>query len=185
MISTGELRRGVTIEIDGTLYQVIEYNHIKMGRGSAQVRMRLKDVRAGHIIERTWPAGSKFQRARVERQPAQYLYSEGDIFYFMNKETFDQIAMNRDVAADQLHFLKENEECTVLTYGDEAIGIELPASVILTVSEAEPGMRGDTAQGGTKPATMETGLVVQVPLFVGIGDRLKIDTRSGAYLERA
>jgi elongation factor P len=185
MIDTGDLRKGLTIELDGNLYSIVDWEHNKTGRGGAVVRLKLRDVRAGHIFERTWPAGSKFQRARVERQPAQYLYADGDILYFMNKETFDQIPMNRDKVGEMTNYLKENEDCQLLTYGEEAISVELPAAVILTVAETEPGLRGDTAQGGTKPAKLETGLVVNVPLFVNTGDKLKIDTRSGAYLERA
>jgi elongation factor P len=185
MIDTGDLRKGLTIELDGNLYSIVDWEHNKTGRGGAVVRLKLRDVRAGHIFERTWPAGSKFQRARVERQQAQYLYADGDILYFMNKETFDQIPMNRDKVGDMVNFLKENEDCQVMTYGEEAISVELPAAVVLIVAETEPGLRGDTAQGGTKPARMETGHMVNVPLFVNTGDKLKIDTRSGAYLERA
>ncbi len=185
MIDTGDLRKGLTIELDGNLYNIVDWEHVKVGRGGAVVRLKLRDVRAGHTIERTWPAGSKFQRVRLERQPAQFLYAEGDIFYFMNTESYDQIAMNRSAVGDMALYLKPNAECQVLTYGDEAISVELPAAVVLEVAETEPGIRGDTAQGGTKPARMETGLIVQVPLFVNTGDRLKVDTRSGAYLERA
>src|SRR4051794_19779256 len=185
MIDTGDLRKGLTIELDGNLYNIVDWEHNKTGRGGAVVKLKMRDVRAGHIIERSWPAGSKFQRARVERQPATFQYVDGDIFYFMNKETYETIAVNRDRVGDNANFLKDNEEASVLTYGEEAISVELPAAVILTVAETEPGLRGDTAQGGTKPATMETGLVVNVPLFVNTGDKLKVDTRSGAYLERA
>ena len=185
MIDTGDLRKGLTIELDGNLYSVIDWEHNKTGRGGAVVRLKLRDVRAGHTIERTWPAGSKFQRARVERQQAQYLYNEGDLFYFMNKGTYDQIPMNRSAVGDMALYLKENEDCQVLTYGDEAISVELPAAVVLEVSETEPAIRGDTAQGATKPATLETGLTVTVPLFVNIGDKVKVDTRTGQYLERA
>jgi len=185
MIDTGDLRKGLTIELDGTLYSIVDYEHVKVGRGGALVRLKLRDVRAGHTIERTWPAGSKFQRARLERQPAQYLYSEGELLYFMNKQTYDQIAMNRAAAGDVTLYLKENDDCQVLTYGEEAISVELPAAVVLEVAETEPGIKGDTAQGGTKPARLETGLIVNVPLFVNTGDRVKVDTRSGQYLERA
>ena len=185
MIDTGDLRKGLTIELDNNLYSIVDWEHNKTGRGGAVVKLKLRDVRAGHIIERSWPAGSKFQRARVERQPATFQYVDGDIFYFMNRETYETIAVNRDRVAENALYLKDNEECSVLTYGEEAISIELGAAVILTVAETEPGLRGDTAQGGTKPAKMETGLTVNVPLFVNTGDKLKIDTRSGAYLERA
>ena len=185
MIDTGDLRKGLTIELDGNLYNIVDWEHNKTGRGGAVVKLKMRDVRAGHIIERSWPAGSKFQRARVERQPATFQYVDGDIFYFMNRETYETIAVNRDRVAENALYLKDNEECSVLTYGEEAISVELPAAVVLTVAETEPGLRGDTAQGGTKPAKMETGLIVNVPLFVNTGDKLKVDTRSGAYLERA
>ena len=185
MIETGELRKGSTIEIDGTLYQVIEVEHVKIGRGSAQVRMKLRDVRGGHIIDKSVQAGSRFTRARVERQPAQYLYSEDDLHYFMNTDTYDQFPLNKDHLGDALDYLKENATCNLLMYGDEAVGIELSAAVELAVTQTDPGVRGDTAQGGTKPATLETGITVNVPLFINTGDVLKVDTRTGQYLERA
>jgi elongation factor P len=185
MIETGDLKKGVTIELDGVLYQVLDYQHIKMGRGTAQVRLRLRDMRGGHIIERTVQAGERFARARVDRQPAQYLYAEGDIYHFMNTDTYDQFAINGDRLGDALNYLTENGTCDILTYGDEALGVDLPAAVNLRVEQTDAWVRGDTAQGGTKPARMETGLVVQVPLFINTGDLLKIDTRTGQYLERA
>jgi elongation factor P len=185
MIDTGDLRRGITIEIDGVLYQVLEFNHLKLGRGSAQVRMKLKDVRAGHTIERTVQAGSKFARARVERQSAQYLYADGDLHYFMNTETYDQIALNTSQLGDAINYLTGNATCDLLTYEEQPIGIELSAAVELAVAQTDPWVRGDTAQGGTKPATLETGLLVQVPLFINTGDRVKVDTRSGEYLGKA
>ena len=184
MIDTGDLRKGLTIEIEGNLYTIVDWEHNKTGRGGALVRLKLRDVRAGHIFERTWPAGSKFARARVERQPAQFLYKEGDIFTFMNRDTYEQIVVDRDRVGDAAPYLKDNEDCSVLTYGDEAISVELPAAVVLEVAETEPGIRGDTAQGGTKPAKMETGLNVNVPLFINTGDKIKVDTRTGAYLGR-
>lgn len=184
MIETGDLRKGSTIEIDGTLYQVIEVEHLKLGRGSAQVRMKLRDLRAGHIVDKSVQAGSRFTRARVERQPAQYLYSDGDLYYFMNTETYDQFPLNKSHLGDALNYLKENSTCNLLMYGNEPVGVELPAAVELAVVETEPWVRGDTAQGGTKPAKLETGITVQVPLFVSVGDVLKIDTRTGEYLER-
>ena len=185
MIETGELRKGSTIEIDGTLYQVIEVEHVKIGRGSAQVRMKLRDVRAGHIVDKSVQAGSRFTRARVERQAAQYLYAEGNLHYFMNTETYDQFPLGKDHLGDAFNYLKENSTCNLLMYGDEPVGIELPAAVELAVAQTDPGMRGDTAQGGTKPAKLETGISVNVPLFINTGDMLKIDTRTGEYLERA
>ena len=185
MIETGELRKGSTLEIDGTLYQVIEVEHLKIGRGSAQVRMKLRDVRGGHIVDKSVQAGARFTRARVERQAAQYLYAEGNLHYFMNTETYDQFPLGKDHLGEALNYLKENSTCNLLMYGDEPVGIELPAAVELAVEQTDPGMRGDTAQGGTKPAKLETGISVNVPLFVNTGDMLKIDTRTGEYLERA
>src|SRR4030042_3768724 len=169
MIETGDLKKGITLEIDGVLFQVIDYHHIKMGRGSAQVRLKLRDVRGGHTIERTVQAGERFTRARVDRQKAQYLYAEGDIHHFMNTQTYDQLAINPDRLGDALNYLRENSSCDILTYGDEAIGVELPAAVELTVGQTDPWGRRDTAQGGTKPARLETGLTVQVPLFLNHG----------------
>ncbi len=184
MISTGDLKKGITLELDGTLYTVIDFQHIKIGRGSAQVRLKLRDVRAGHTIEQTVQAGEKFARARVERQPVQYLYADGGLHYFMNTETYDQVALSGEQMGDALQYLRENATCDILVYGDEPIGVELPAAVELQVAQTEPWVKGDTAQGGTKPATLETGLVVQVPLFVTTGGMIKVDTRTGEYLER-
>ena len=185
LIETGDLRKGSTIEIDGALFQVIEVEHLKIGRGSAQVRMKLRDLRAGHIVDKSVQAGARFTRARVERQPAQYLYAEGNLHYFMNTDTYDQFPLGKDHLGDALHYLKENATCNLLMYGDEPVGIELPAAVELAVTQTDPWVRGDTAQGGTKPAKLETGISVNVPLFVNAGDVLKIDTRTGDYLERA
>ncbi len=185
MISTGDMRKGVTIELDGVLYSVLEYQHIKVGRGSAQVRLRLRDVRGGHTIERTFQAGEKFTRARLERHPMQFLYADGEFFHFMNTETYDQMQLTPDQVGDAAQYLIENGTCDVLTYQDAPIGVELPSAVVLTVTRTDPGFKGDTATGGNKPATMETGLVVNVPLFVNEGDRIKVHTDTGAYLERA
>jgi elongation factor P len=184
MINTSDLRKGITIELDGTLYNVMDYQHIKMGRGSAQVRLKLRDVRQGHTIERTFQAGEKFSRARLDRRPMQFLYEDGGLFYFMNTETYDQMPLTKEQVGDALSYLKENATCDLLTYGDDPIGIELPTTVELKVTAADPGFRGDTASGASKPATVETGLVVQVPLFIEEGNVLKIDTRSGEYIER-
>lgn len=184
MISTGELKKGLTLEIDGVVYQVLDYQHIKMGRGSAQVRLKLRDVRGGHTVEKTVQAGEKFARARVERHQMQYLYNDGELWHFMNTETYDQIALTREQVGDAANYLTENALCEIVTYEDEPIGVELPTSVELTVVETEPWVKGDTAQGGTKPAKLETGLVINVPLFVNTGDKVKVDTRTGAYLTR-
>ena len=185
MIDTGALRKGLTIEIDGNLYSIIDWEHNKTGRGGAKVRLKLRDVRAGHTIEQTYDAGARFTRARVERQPAQYLYEDGGLYYFMNTESYEQIAIGLDRIGDAISFLRENDECSVLTYGEEAISVELPAAVVLEIVETDPGFKGDTAQGGTKQARLETGFTVNVPLFLNTGDTVKVDTRSGEYLERA
>ena len=185
MIDSGDLRKGITVEIDGVLYQVLDFQHLKLGRGSAQVRLKLKDIRAGHITDRTVQAGTKFSRARVERQPAQYLYADGDLHHFMNTETYDQIALNTEQLGDAIQYLSENATCQLLTHNYQAIGVELSAAVELKVAQTDSWVRGDTAQGGTKPARLETGLIVQVPLFINTGDLVKVDTRSGEYLGKA
>lgn len=185
MISTGEIKRGITVEIDGQLYQIVEFQHIKMGRGSAQVRMKLRNVRKGDLIEKTVQAGERFQRARLDHRIVQYLYHDGDVYHFMDTRTYDQIALNTDKLGDVVDYLTDNMEVTLSEYEGEAIGVELPASVVMTVTSTEPGLKGDTATGATKPATVESGLRVNVPLFVNTGDRIKVDTRTGEYLERA
>ena len=184
MISTGELRKGATIELDGKLMTILEYNHIKTGRGSAQVRLRFRDARTGAITEQTFQAGTKWPRARVETREMQYLYSDDQFYYFMNTENFEQVPVTADRVGDANKYLKENDTCQLVMYGDEVIGVELPASVELVVVTTDPGFKGDTATGGTKPATTETGLVVNVPLFVEEGTRIKVNTDSGAYIER-
>ncbi|HZQ35435.1 MAG TPA: elongation factor P [Dehalococcoidia bacterium] len=184
MITPGEFKRGIAIELDGKLYTVLSYEHNKVGRGSAQVRLKLRDVRAGHTIDRTFQASEKFVRAHIDRSPMQFLYEDNGLYYFMNAETYDQIALTKDQVGDALYYLKENELVDVLTHGDDAIGVELPTSVNLKVVDTEPGFKGDTATGGNKPAKLETGLTVQVPLFIKEGDVLKVDTRTGEYLER-
>ncbi len=185
MISTGDMKRGATIELDGRVYQVMEFAHIKMGRGSAQMRMKLRDVRRGDLIERTFQAGEKWPRVRVERVPMQFSYGEDNIMYFMNTETYDQVPLTLAQVGEAKDFLGENGTCDVLFLGDEPIGIELPSSVVLTITKCDPGVKGDTATGATKPATLETGLVVNVPLFVNEGDKIKVNTGTGEYSERA
>jgi elongation factor P len=184
LISTGELKKGATIELDGKLLSILEYNHIKVGRGSAQVRIKLRDVRSGSITEQTFQAGTKFPRAHVERREMQYLYRDDQFFTFMNTETFDQIPVSFEKVGDADKFLRENAICELVLFGEEVIGLELPLTVELTVVTTDPGFKGDTAQGGTKPATMETGLVVNVPLFVEEGTTIRVNTDSGAYIER-
>jgi len=184
MISTGELKKGITIEMDGVIYTIIDWQHIKVGRGSAQVRLKLRDIRGGHTIERTFQAGEKFPRARLDRHAVQFLYSEGDLYYFMDSESFEQTMLSRDQLGDAIHYLKEGMSLDILTYKDEPISVELPNSVELEVVETGPGFKGDTATAGNKPARLETGITVQVPLFVNNGDIVRVDTRTGGYLER-
>jgi elongation factor P len=184
MIDTGDLRKGITIELDGKLYQVMDYQHLKLGRGSAQVRLRLKDIQGGHTIERTFQAGDRFQRARLERRPMQFLYEDNGLYYFMDQETYDQLVLSTEQVEDTVHYLKENLELSIVIYQDKPISVELPLTVALRVADAAPGFKGDTASAGGKPATMETGLTVQVPFFINPGDTIKVDTRSGQYLER-
>ena len=185
MMSAGELKKGSTIELDGQLYRILDFSHIKMGRGSAQIRLKLRDVRAGHTIERTFQASEKFTRARLEHRNVQFLYHDGDLYYFMDNETFDQTPLSADLLGDALNYLKEGLKLEMLTYRGEPVGVELPVAVELQVTDTGPGFKGDTAASGTKPATLETGLVVQVPFFINNGDVVKVDTRSGEYLERA
>ncbi len=185
MISTSDMKRGATIELDGRVYQVLEFEHIKMGRGSAQMRMKMRDVRRGDIIEKTFQAGEKWPRVRVERVSMQFSYAEDNIMYFMNTETYDQVPISAVTVGDAKNYLPENGTCDVLFLGDEAIGIELPASVVMKIVECEPGVKGDTATGATKPAKMETGLVVNVPLFINEGDKISVNTDTGAYQARA
>lgn len=184
MISTGDLKKGATIEQDGKLLSIMDYNHIKIGRGSAQVRIKFRDVRTGAITEQTFQAGTKFNRARVERRPMQYLYRDDEFFTFMNTETFDQIPVPAAAVGDSDKYLKENDVCEVVLYGDEVIGVEIPVTVELKVTETDPGFKGDTAQGGSKPATLETGLVLNVPLFIEPGTVIRVNTDSGQYIER-
>ncbi|HEU0168297.1 MAG TPA: elongation factor P [Chloroflexota bacterium] len=185
MISTGELKRGFVIELDNELWQVTEFNHLKLGRGSAQVRMKLKNVRTGSNVERTVQAGEKFPRVRLDHHTVQYLYEDDGQYHVMDTETYDQIALNKSILGDNVKWLVENMELDLLTYGDEPIDVELPITVDLEVVETEPGFKGDTATGGNKPAKVSTGATVAVPLFVSTGDKIRIDTRTGAYIERA
>lgn len=184
MISTGDVKKGVIIELDGQLMKVLDWTHIKMARGSAQVRMKMQNVRKGDIIERTFQAGTRWPRARVEQRKVQYLYSDGDVYHFMDNETYDQFAVSAAQLGDDAKYLKETTEVFVSSYEGEVLGIDLPVTVDLVVTSTEPGFAGDTATGAKKNATLETGLVVQVPLFVNEGDTLRIDTRTGDYVTR-
>ncbi len=184
MIDTGGLRKGLTMEYDGRLVKVIDFAHNKQGRGSAQVRMTLRDLRTGSTTQHSVQAGAKFQSIRLERQHVQFLYQDGEHYNFMDTESFDQLMLDESTVGDLKLYIKENDSLDILTYEGEPIDIELPLSVNLAVDYTEPGFKGDTATGGNKPATMETGLVVNVPLFISSGDVLKIDTRNGEYIER-
>lgn len=184
MISTGDLKKGITIEMDGTLYQIIDWQHIKVGRGSAQVRLKLRDIRGGHTIERTFQSGEKFARARLDRHTVQYLYNDGDLYYFMDSESYEQSMLNGKQLGDAVDYMKEGISLDILYYKEEPISVELPNSVELQVVETEPGFRGDTATNLNKPGRLETGITIQIPLFVDVGEVIRVDTRTGAYLER-
>ncbi len=184
MISTGELRKGVTIELDGELWQILDYHHIKMGRGSAQVRISLRNVRRGQTIERSFQAGTKWPRAQLEQRPVQFLYRDADDFHFMDNDTYDQFVLRADQLGDATRYLKDGMTLDRTSYQGETIGVELPVTVDLKVADTEPGFAGDTQTGARKPATTETGLVVQVPIFVESGDTIRIDTRTGEYQTR-
>lgn len=184
MIDTGEIRKGSTIELDGRLVKVIDFSHNKQGRGSAQLRMTLRDLRTGSNTQHTVMAGTKFALVRLERQHVQFLYADGTHFNFMDTDSFEQIVLDEVTVGDAAKFFKEQDVIDLLTYDGEPIDIELPTSVTLAITQTDPGYKGDTATGGNKPATLETGLVVNVPLFLSEGDRVKIDTRTGEYIER-
>jgi elongation factor P len=184
VIDTGDLRKGMNLDYEGRLVKVIDFAHNKQGRGSAQVRLTLRDIRTGSTTQQSVQAGTKFTPARLERQHVQYLYGDGEHYHFMDTESFEQFALNEATVSEAIKYLKENDIADLLTYNGEPIDIELPVSVTLEVSETDPGLKGDTASGGSKPATMETGVVVSVPLFINIGDRLRVDTRTGDYIER-
>jgi len=183
MIGSGELRKGITIELDGKLYQVIDYQHVKMKR-TALARLKLRDIRDGHTIEQTFQSSEKFVRARLDYRSMQYLYNDGDLYYFMDEENFEQIPISADQLGDTLNYLKEGMSVQVSSYKGELVGVELPIAVELEVIETEPGFKGDTATAGNKPAKLETGITIQVPLFINTGDIIKVDTRDGSYLER-
>lgn len=184
MISSNDFRTGLTIEVDGDIYAVVEFQHVKPGKGSAFVRCKLKNLRTSGVVERTFRAGEKLPRAHLEHREMQYLYREGDSFVFMDNENYEQTSLGLNQLGDNVKYLKENMNIYLLTYNGDLIGVELPNTVELKVIEADPGVRGDTATGGTKPATLETGLIIQVPLFIDVGTVIKVDTRTGEYLER-
>ena len=185
MISTNEFRTGLTIEVSGEIYSVIEFQHVKPGKGAAFVRTKLRNLRSGSVTEQTFRAGEKIATARIDKRKMQYLYTDGEKYVFMDTETYEQLELQADQIGEGIKYLKDNMEIDILLYNGEVIGVELPNFVILEVVETEPGVKGDTATGATKSATLETGAEVQVPLFIEVGNKLKIDTRKGQYLERA
>ena len=184
MISAGDFRNGLTLEIEGNVYQVIEFQHVKPGKGAAFVRTKLKNIKSSGVIEKTFRPTEKFPAAHIERMDMQYLYNDGDMYHFMNVETYDQIAMTMDQIGDSLKFVKENEMVTMKSYQGKVFSIEPPFTVELLITESEPGVKGNTATGATKPAIVETGAQVMVPLFVEQGETIQIDTRTGEYMKR-
>ena len=184
MVSAGDFRNGITVEMDGNVFQIIEFQHVKPGKGAAFVRTKLKNIINGGVVEKSFRPTEKFPQARIDRKDMQYLYSDGDLFNFMDTETYDQIALNAETVGDTLKFVKENEMVKICSYNGNVFAIEPPLFVELEITDTEPGFKGDTATGATKPAIVETGAKVMVPLFVENGEKIKIDTRSGEYLSR-
>lgn len=184
MVAASDFRNGVTIEFEGGIYTIVEFQHVKPGKGAAFVRTKLKNIKTGGVIEKTFRPTEKVENALIERKDMQYLYSEGDLYHFMDVENYDQIALNGDTLGDALKFVKENETVKILSHNGEVFGVEPPLFVELEITETEPGFKGDTAQGATKPAKVETGATVYVPLFINQGEKIKIDTRTGEYLSR-
>ena len=184
MISAGDFRNGVTFEMDGNVVSIIEFQHVKPGKGAAFVRTKIRNVITGAVTEKTFNPNDKYPTAFVERKDMQYLYSDGDLYYFMDSETFEQIPINKSVLGDNFKFVKENMDCKVLSYKGNVFGVEPPNFVELEVVKTDPGFKGDTVQGSTKPATIETGAVVQVPMYLNEGEMIKVDTRDGKFVSR-
>lgn len=185
MISAGEFRNGITFEMDNNVYRIIEFQHVKPGKGAAFVRTKIRNVISGGVVERTFSPSEKFEKAHIDRQEMQYLYADGDLYYFMDPETFDQVPLGSAVLGDALKFVKENDSVTILSYKGNVFMIEPPTFVVLEVTETEPGFKGDTSTNVNKPATLETGAIIGVPIFIDIGDKIRVDTRTGEYMERA
>ena len=185
VVSTNQFRNGMHIEVDGQTWRIVEFQHVKPGKGGAFVRTRLKALATGSVVDKTFRAGEKFNRIRTETKNMQYLYDSGDDVVFMDEETYDQISLPHGDLEDELSFMQPSSSVQVMFVGERAAGVELPASVVLEVTDTEPGVKGDTVSNVTKPATLETGAVVQVPLFVNVGDRIKVDPREGRYISRA
>lgn len=185
MVSAGDFRNGVTFEMDGTVYQIIEFQHVKPGKGAAFVRTKIRNVIAGSVVERTFNPSEKFPTAYVERKEMEYSYNDGDLYYFMDLETYEQLPIGQDVLGDALRFVKENMVCKVVSYKGNVFAVEPPNFVELQVTETDPGFKGDTATNATKPAKLETGAEIRVPLFIDEGEMIRVDTRTGEYMERA
>ena len=185
MITAGDFRNGVTFEEDGNVCQIVEFQHVKPGKGAAFVRAKVRNVITGGVVEKTYRPTDKFEKAHIERKDMQYLYNDGELFYFMDVETYDQMPLSADQLGDALKFVKENEMVKLLIYKGNVFGVEPPNFVELVVTETEPGFKGDTSTGATKPATLETGATINVPLFIDIDDVIRVDTRTGSYMERA
>ncbi len=185
MISTSDFQTGLTIEVEGEIYSILEFQHVKPGKGAAFVRSKLKNLRTGSTTEKTFRAGEKIKKAHLERKEVEYLYRDGEDYFVMDVETYEQLPVTTAQLGEKAKYIKENQRLQILLYEDQIIGVEIPHTVELKVVETEPGVKGDTAAGGSKPATLETGLIVQVPFFINEGDVLKIDTRTGNYIERA
>lgn len=185
MISAGEFRNGVTFDMDGNVFQIIEFQHVKPGKGAAFVRTKIRNVISGAVVERTFSPTEKFPTAYIERKDMQYLYSDGDLYYFMDNETYENIPINADKLSDNFKFVKENIDCKILSYKGVVFGVEPPTFLELQVTKTDPGFKGDTATNTLKPATLETGAEIKVPLFINEGDMIRVDTRTGEYMERA
>lgn len=185
MISAGDFRNGITFEFEDNVYQVVEFQHVKPGKGAAFVRTKLRNVISGGIVEKTFRPTDKMPKAHIERKDMEYLYNDGDLYYFMDQETYEQLPLNASQLGDALKFVKENMLVKVLSYKGVVFGVEPPNFVELKITQTEPGFKGDTAQGATKPATLETGAVIHVPLFIEEGETIRVDTRTGEYMERA
>lgn len=184
MISSNDFRSGTTIEIDGSVWRVVEFLHVKPGKGSAFVRTKLKNVQSGNVVERTFRAGETLPQATIEKKTMQYTYKDAEQYVFMDMETYDEARLNPEQLGDRSKYIKEQMEVNILFWNDQVLDVELPTSVILEVTETDPGVKGDTATGGSKPAIVETGAQIMVPLFISIGERIKVDTRDGSYLGR-
>ncbi len=184
MISTADFRNGLVVDLDGELMEIVEFQHVKPGKGGAFVRTKFKNFLSGRVLEKTFRSGEKFEEARIEEQRWQFLYNDGQHFHFMDHETYEQLAVNSDVVGDQAMWMKENADVSLMFHNDAVISVKVPSHVVLTITKSDPGVQGDRSSGAKKPATLETGATIQVPLFLSEGDQVKVDTRTGEYVER-